>query len=65
MSEVRGLELRTTNFELRVAPFSHVSRFTRHALCRWRLFQNPDTGKQGPVARWIPDDDGKYHGVGR
>jgi len=31
-------ELRTPNFELRIAPFSHVSRFTRHGLWRWRTF---------------------------
>ena len=27
----RFSELRTPNFELRVAPFSHVSHFTRHS----------------------------------
>ena len=31
----RFSELRTPNFELRIAPFSHVSRFTRHGL--WLL----------------------------
>jgi len=36
MSEVRGFG--TSNHELRVAPFSHVSRFTRHALCRSGFF---------------------------
>jgi hypothetical protein len=63
MSEIRGFG--TSNHELRVAPFSHVSWFTRHALWRWRLVQHPDTGKRGPVALWIPDDDGKHHGVVR
>ena len=31
----RFSELRTQNFELRIAPFSHVSRFARHGL--WPL----------------------------
>jgi hypothetical protein len=31
----RSSERRTQNFELRIAPFSHVSRFARHGL--WPL----------------------------
>jgi len=36
-SEVRGFR----NVELRIAPFSQVTRLTRHALWSWRLFQHP------------------------
>jgi len=34
----RFSELRTPNFELRITPFSHVSRLKRRGLWRWRIF---------------------------
>ena len=40
-ARVQGPKFRvfgTSNHELRIAPFSHVSRFTRHSLWRWRIF---------------------------
>ncbi len=34
-------ETQTPNVELLIEDFSHVSRFTRHRLWRWRIFQHP------------------------
>jgi hypothetical protein len=43
-ARVRGPKFkvfRTSNPELPIAPFSHISGFTRHGLWRWRTFSHP------------------------
>ena len=45
---ISNLEPRTSNFKLRIALFSHVSRFTRHGL--WRMGKGASLGKEAVLA---------------